>query len=185
MNDANSSEPASGSSAPAQRIVDPIEFLYAQHDRQLVICAALDRLANAPDGEDATETAQLVLDYAATEMPLHLADEEKDLFPRLIERCDPEDALDNIVDQLEHEHETDSALYHRLEHGLKAIARGAPLAHPEVFCSDAQSFSMLQRRHLNWENGTVLPLARQKLTPEDLAEMRDAMSARRHGTELD
>jgi hemerythrin-like domain-containing protein len=123
--------------------------------------------------------------YAAGEKPLQLADEQKDLFPRLIARCDPVDGLDNMVDQLEHEHETDSALYKRLEHELKVIAGGQVPRHPEVFASDARAFAMLQRRHLNWENGTILPLARQKLTPEDLDEMRVAMAARRHGNGLD
>lgn len=166
------------------RVTDPIAFLFAQHDRQLVICAALDRLAAAPGDKSARETANLILGYAETEMPLHLADEEEDLFPRLIARCDPEDGLDNIIDQLEHEHETDSALYKRLEHELKIIASGDQPAHPEVFAADATAFAMLQRRHLNWENGTILPLARQKLTPEDLDDMRVAMSARRHDAEV-
>ncbi len=167
------------------RIVDPIAFLFAQHDRQLVICAALDRLAASPSDEKAAENAQFILDYANGEMPLHLADEEEDLFPRLLARCDPEDGLDNMVDQLENEHETDSALYKRLEHELKGIARGEKPGHLEVFSADARAFAMLQRRHLNWENGTILPLARQMLTPGDLEDMRVAMSARRQGTGLD
>jgi len=167
------------------KIVDPIEFLFAQHDRQLVICAALDRLAAAPDGHDAAESARLILDYAENEMPLHLADEENDLFPRLAARCDPEDGVEAMIDMLEHEHETDSALYGRLEPGLEGIAKGRPLKHPEVFARDAHAFALLQRRHLNWENGTVLPLARQKLTGEDLEDMRIAMAGRRHGADMD
>jgi len=176
---------ADGNGLSELRIIDPIAFLFAQHDRQLVICAALDRLAASPSDGKAAENAQFILDYASGEMPLHLADEEEDLFPRLIARCDPEDGLDNMVDQLEHEHETDSALYKRLEHELKIIARGENPGHPEVFSADARAFAMLQRRHLNWENGTILPLARQMLTPDDLDEMRVAMAARRHGTEIE
>ena len=170
---------ADGNHPSALRISDPIEFLFAEHDRQLVICAALDRLVEAPDCLEAAETARLILDYAARYMPLHLADEEEDLFPRLIARCDPEDGLDKMIDQLEHEHETDSALYKRLEHDLRAIAKGEAPGHRDVFARDAHAFAMLQRRHLNWENGTVLPLARQKLVQEDLKEMKVAMAARR------
>lgn len=176
---------ATGDQIAVLRISDPIEFLFAEHDRQLVICAALDHLAVEPEAHDARETAQLILDYAGSDMPLHLRDEEDDLFPRLLERCEPEDGLENLVDQLEHEHETDSALYQRLQHALRTLAEGSTLPHPEVFTSDAQAFAMLQRRHLNWENGTVLPLARQRLTPEDLDDMRVAMAARRHGTTAD
>ena len=171
--------------AGALRISDPIEFLYAEHDRQLVICAALDHLAAAPEAPDAQETAEMILDYADSDMPLHLRDEEEDLFPRLLERCEPEDGLENLVDQLEHEHETDSVLYQRFKDALRTLAKGESLDHPEVFRSDAEAFATLQRRHLNWENGTVLPLARQRLTPEDLDEMRVAMAARRHGTAAD
>lgn len=173
---------ASPEGSGALRISDPIEFLYGEHDRQLVICAALDHLATAPEAPDARETAELILNYADTDMPLHLRDEEEDLFPRLLERCEPEDGLENLVDQLEHEHETDSVLYQRFKDALHAIANGKPLDHPDVFKSDAEAFAALQRRHLNWENGTVLPLARQRLTPEDLEDMRVSMAARRHGS---
>jgi len=166
-------------------IGDPIEFLFAQHDRQLVICAALERLAAAPYGAEAAESAQLILDYAEYEMPLHLADEEYDLFPRLTARCDPEDGLEAIVDMLEHEHEADSALYRCLESGLRAIAKGEAPDHRDLFARDAHAFAMLQRRHLNWENGTVLPLARQKLSGEDLEGMKHAMAARRQGAGID
>ena len=46
---------------------------------------------------------------------------------------------------------------------------------------DAMAFATLQRRHLAWENGTILPLARQRLSAEDKAELGRRMTARRGG----
>ncbi len=59
----------------------PLEFLEGHHDRQLLICAALEHLAEESQASDIAETARMVLDYFERELPLHVADEEEDLFP--------------------------------------------------------------------------------------------------------
>ena len=64
-----------------------IQFIYAEHDRQRIACAALDRLADNLDAADACDNAAFVLDHLETALPLHIADEEQNLFPLLRERC--------------------------------------------------------------------------------------------------
>ena len=49
----------------------------------------------------------------------------------------------------------------------------------QVFVHEARTFGVLQRRHLAWENGTILPLARKRLNKHDLAELGRKMAARR------
>lgn len=157
----------------------PLEFLEGHHDRQLLICAALERLADAPDAVDAGETALLVLEYFERELPFHLADEEDDLFPLMIKRCHEDDGFEETVAMLESEHESDHALHDRLVPALRVLAGGAVVENHAVFARDAISFSTLQRRHLAWENGAVLPLARRRLNDEDLEVMAAAMTRRR------
>jgi hemerythrin-like domain-containing protein len=45
--------------------------------------------------------------------------------------------------------------------------------------NNVREFSETQRRHVTWEDRVLLPLARQRLTPEDLAEIGRSMAARR------
>jgi hemerythrin-like domain-containing protein len=157
----------------------PLEFLEGHHDRQLLICAALEHLAEEPRAADAAETARMVLDYFERELPLHIADEEEDLFPLMLTRCEEDDGFEEIVALLESEHETDFDLHDGLIPLLGSLAEGAALESPSLFARDALTFATLQRRHLSWENGAVLPLARQRLNQDDLDAMAVTMTQRR------
>ena len=157
----------------------PIEFLFDEHDRQRVMCATLERLAEDCTGDDAPDNAQFVLSYLEHDLPLHIADEEEDLFPILKRRCDPDDELDYVLALLSEEHEADADYYLNLLDPLRVIASGMEPAEPQAFAHDARAFAIFQRRHLGWENGTVLPLARKRMTPADQAELGRRMAARR------
>ena len=175
-------------SAPAQAQTDaidinrfrhPIEFLFEEHDRQRVICAAFELLAHDCTADRAPEIAALILGYLEHEMPLHIADEEEDLFPLLTRRCIPEDEFEELVALLSCEHETDEKHYLALLAPLRTIVNGLRPPDPVQFAADARVFAVLQRRHLGWENGTVLPLARRRLTAADRAELGRKMAERR------
>ncbi len=157
----------------------PIEFLFKEHDRQRVMCATLDLLAHDCAADSAPENAALVLGYLEHDMPLHIADEEEDLFPLLTRRCVPEDAFEELVARLSSEHETDEKHCLALLAPLRAIVNGLRPPDPVQFAADARAFAVLQRHHLGWENGTVLPLARLRLTAADRAEMGRKMAERR------
>lgn len=92
---------------------------------------------------------------------------------------EPDDCVDAILGMLSEEHQADDALLQRLIGPLRAIVEGKPLADAVVFAADARAFSVLQRRHLAWENGTVLPLAHRRLSANDLAELGRRMAAGR------
>lgn len=164
--------------ARPEQFLYPLEFLFAEHDRQRVLCVALERLADDPEAADARENAAAILAYLENDLPEHLADEE-DLFPLLERRSQPDDQVEAVLDQLRHEHEADGDYAHRVMVPLKDLAAGHPLADTSAFVHDARTFSILQRRHLAWENGTLLPLARKRLSRQDLAGLGRKMAARR------
>ncbi len=158
----------------------PIEALLTEHDRQRIVCAALERLANDLDAGDAQNNAGYVLDYLENELPLHIADEENDLFPLLERRCLPEDQIDEMLALLSAEHAEDDAHREELIEPLRAIAAGSKPPDGISFVRHAHAFATFQRRHLAWENGTILPLARKRLSERDQLELGRKLAAR-HG----
>jgi hemerythrin-like domain-containing protein len=163
----------------AAALRDPIEYLKFEHFRQRVLCDLLGRIADDPYEADNRRRVAWVLGYLANELALHVADEEQDLLPLLGQRCNRGDALIDISGALEHEHGSDETLKADVIAGLATLATGRLLEKPLEFIVKAQMFEEHLRRHLVWENLTLMPLARRRLTPDDLVELGRNM-ARRH-----
>lgn len=157
----------------------PIELIFADHDRQRIVCAALDRLAQDLDAEDARDNAAYILDHLENNLPIHIADEEEDLFPLLKQRCLPDDKVEEMIALIAEEHEEDSSHLDELLEPLRQIAAGSRPVDAVSFTARARAFASFQRRHLGWENGTILPLAERRLTDADQAALGRKMAARR------
>ena len=113
------------------------------------------------------------------DLPLHTEDEERDLRPALERRCEPEDNLDDVLKQLTKEHELNRDLVSFMVEDLEALADGRTLSNPVRLMMNVKEFSETQRQHVTWEERVLLPLARQRLTAEDLAAIGRNMAARR------
>ena len=164
---------------PENLFREPVDYLYADHFRQRVVCGLLDEIAGDHEAARVPEIAGLVLDYLLRDLPQHVADEEQDLFPRLRARCRPEDEVERILMLLSEEHARDQEVVLALPAGLRSLVEGRPLPQPELFVQAASTFAECQRRHLAWEEGVIFPLARKRLQPDDLAELGRNMAARR------
>jgi hemerythrin-like domain-containing protein len=164
---------------PENLFREPIDYLYADHFRQRIVCKLLDRIASDLHAKQVDGPAGVVLEYLERDMPLHVEDEEQDLFPCLRAQCKPEDEIEHILTLLTEEHARDQDLGLPLTAGLRCLSEGRPLPNAAEFLKAASTFAETQRRHLAWEEGVVLPLARKKLLPKDLTELGRSMAARR------
>ena len=166
---------------PDTLLREPLNFIFADHYRQRVVCTLLEELADAATLNAAK--AEEVVDFLANDMARHVLDEEEDLFPLLRRRCAPEDEIEAILNQLALEHAADERLGRDLVVALGAlIAAGtAPRIRPKVR-ELMLDFARRQRRHLMVENNIVLPIARTRLLDADLAGLTRRMAARRSGT---
>lgn len=165
---------------PDNVLLDPIDYIFADHCRQADLCEALKTLAagyfaNTPD----LELARAVLHSLDIDLSLHIADEEMDLFPRLRARALPEDHFAELLRLLDQEHGRDRALVEEVRDDLSRIAKGDAPPDPDKFRRNAATFADMHLSHLNWENAVVLPLARKRLNGEDLTAMGRTMAARR------
>ena len=122
--------PLPGHHAPAAGFEVPLEMLAACHGRVQAQCSTLARLLPhvAAHGADraAQEAATAVTRYFDTAAVHHHADEERDLFPALLEAMAGSDAvcIRNLTRALAAEHRLLEARWQRLRAALAPLAAG-------------------------------------------------------------
>jgi hemerythrin-like domain-containing protein len=163
----------------------PLDFIRDDHARQLRMCNLLDAFTEKLELEPVMPLASALLEYLTGDLPLHTEDEERDLRPALERRCEPEDNLDEVLKQLTREHELNRDLVSFMIEDLEALADGRALSNPVRLMMNVKEFSETQRQHVTWEERVLLPLARQRLTAEDLANIGRNMAARRDAASPD
>lgn len=163
---------------PESLLAEPLDYLLADHFRQRsVLGQMLSLAAGRPDWE---EQADAAVAFLKTALPHHYDDEEASLFPRLRQRSLPEDGLESLLTRLHSEHIEGSALAKWLAEELSAcLAESRPPAASKDVTTALEGFVQLERLHLALENAVLIPLARIRLTPDDLHVMSREMRARR------
>ncbi len=158
---------------------DPVAFVNADHARIRTCCDHLVRIADEPITADGMATAATILDFLENDLPRHVVDEEQDLFPILEQRALKTDRIGPVVALLRSDHRDDVEFGHVLLEPLHAISAGRPPAGAEWFRTYVHAFRKLQHRHHALEDQFVMPLAVERLTPADKAELGRKMAARR------
>lgn len=165
---------------PDNVLLEPLEYIFADHCRQADLCEALKSFATNYSGAAPNQDmAAVILRCLDVDLSLHIADEELDLFPRLSNRALAEDNFAELLRMLDQEHERDGVLVDEVRAGFACIADGGTLDNPDQFRRAVMTLAATHLSHLNWENSVVLPLARKRLTAEDLDAMGRTMAARR------
>lgn len=162
--------------AGAGPLENPLDFIAEDHMREREVCALIDNLVAARPVKSAER--QRIVSFLTEDLPQHLADEEIDLFPLMLERCDPEEEIRTVIDKLESDHAHAFADAPALAALIAGVDTGdAPFA--KAACAQLADFASHARRHLIVENAIILPIARVRLTMNDLKTMREHMLKRR------
>ncbi len=149
---------------------DPLAFLSAEHGRQRVLLAHLERLARRRTGSRLA-IARALAEWLAHDLPLHLRDEEESLYPRLAATLGP------MIRTLGEENRMAAARRAELRAELAMIAAGhRPSAE---FTAVALEFVASYRRHLAVEDSDVMPTARRSLSSTTCEAIMREMAARR------
>lgn len=173
-----------GGPAPAPGADDPLALLSACHGRIARQCATLDRLAAhvAAHGSDAAAqtAAASVARYFDTAAVHHHEDEEKDLFPALIESMAGSDAgcLHALVQGLVAEHRRLAGLWTPLRQAMSEISAGRPAVLP---LEQVRAFTEAYAAHIQREEDELLPMAARLISDDVLVEIGQAMTSRRGG----
>lgn len=153
----------------------PLDLIEHEHLAQAQLCDSLERIADGlPDNVD-RKLCRTVIDALQFDMPLHHRDEELGLFPLIERRALPDDNIEDILARLALEHATDECFAGELLENLESLSEGRKLTNPDMVGYMLRSFFESYRRHIHWENAIVLPLARARLTRDDLDELGRTM----------
>lgn len=171
-----------GHSAPSVGFEVPLEMLAACHGRIEHQCTILRRLVphlarHGADGE-ARSAAARVMRYFDSSALQHHADEERDLFPALIESMAGSDAvcLRELLDGLAADHRELEARWRIVRAPLERVVAGESVA---LEAADVESLVGLYERHIAREEQELLPMAARLLSDDDLGRIGRAMRERR------
>lgn len=171
-----------GHSVPTVGFEVPLEMLAACHLRVQDQCSTLLRLAPhiTTQGSDrpAQEAATALMRYFDTSAKHHHDDEERDLFPALIESMAGSDAvcLRELTAALTAEHRELEARWQSLRAVLAQVAAGQTVRLAE---DDVRAFAELYERHIAREESELLPMAHRLLSDAELDRIGLAMRTRR------
>lgn len=166
----------------APSLDEPLEMLEACHERIEAQLKTLERLLDylPRHGADelACQAARNVLRYFELAGPNHHEDEERNLFPTLIARACPAKraAVHALVDDLTADHVRMAAA---LDVVRKQLNRIADDASDELDEAAVRRVANLYRKHIERENGELLPLSRRLLLLADVETLSRAMTERR------
>ncbi|MBA5779471.1 hemerythrin domain-containing protein [Stappia sp. F7233] len=160
---------------PVSGFSTPLDYLLAEHLRHRTLCWLIDRIAES--GESDEECIDAVLLFLRGDFGPHVVDEEEDLFPLLRRRAGHEDRIEEVLAGLSKEHAEDRLDATAIVEGLERQRCERSL--PQTLRMLLRRFAGNERRHLIVENAIVLPLARARLTDDDLCNLGRRMAARR------
>jgi hemerythrin-like domain-containing protein len=156
---------------------EPIDFILCEHFRHREMCNALDRLAEAPTADVKEVTA--LAEFIRSDLTMHIVDEEELFFPLLRRRCLPEDSIGAALERLDREHEEDRELSAEVRVVLlRAATESKTISEIPGAAAALRAFAQSQRRHMMLENAVLIPLARRRLTREDLDSLGKQLAAR-------
>lgn len=156
-------------------IPDPISYLENSHAEQLRVCDLLEEIADSLP----LHVDRLKCFYAAgklrTSIRIHQMDEDRGLFPILRRHAELESAIHASLERLEGEHLEDESLSHDIIDALERLSRGQAVHSVDGLSYMLRAFFDSHRRHIAFENEVILPKARQRLQPGELAEIEKVM----------
>jgi hemerythrin-like domain-containing protein len=152
----------------------PIDFLFAEHNRQRQAANALHLVA---DGEVNDAGVKKLIAFLQTDFAIHVADEELCFFPLLQQHCLPEDNIGKLIERLAEEHKKDEATVSRTTAVLRGLLAGEKLNSDIIRA--IRSFAEHVLQHLALENAILLPIARARLNEAALHTLSGMMKERR------
>lgn len=166
---------------PKSKTEDAVDLLTGCHDRIRHFTDAAVRLAHAQGAtaNDISQTAARVHRYYTVSLPLHEADEEDTLRPRLTAIAD--ERMSHALVAMHEQHQAIDELLERLLPLLVLVKANPDTLHAVAaeMCSITKALDEVFRAHLQMEEEVIFPAIRASLPEEVRGAMVDEMRTRR------
>ena len=162
---------------------EPLAALSACHrriEKQMATLARLQKhVASCGFDDEARTAAAGILRYFIEAAPHHHADEEADLFPKVLRAA--EASADRacafeLVSHLLVDHRNMEEVWEKLRAALQALESGEKTALDSQLCED---FARIYSSHMEREDKQLFPLAGRLLGKADFVSLGNAMAQRR------
>ncbi len=155
--------------------LDPLDALEHDHAFQLELCDLMEGLADSLPGGDVIIAAAVVpvLRHGVTG---HMRLEEEALFPLLRRHRADRPEVHVVTTQLTREHDADVGFLEEVADALDEFVSEGVVENPEMLGYMLRFFFESQRRHIEWENRVLIPLARTVLTVDDKQVLRRSLA---------
>jgi iron-sulfur cluster repair protein YtfE (RIC family) len=162
---------------------DAVSMLLGCHERIRHFTGIAVRLASSKGllSAEIASAAEKVHRYFTVALPLHEADENESLHPRLRAAAPEGELAGPAADAMVEQHSSIDEIVERLV-PLCELLRGNPSMHGALAPELQQLSTGLQQMfdaHLKLEEETIFPAMRRYLTEEQLAEILQEMNSRR------
>jgi hemerythrin-like domain-containing protein len=146
---------------------DLIACIEQEHRDEQNLCDMLERIADRLLEPLDTDLLNVGIATLRICIKRHAMLEEGYLYPALSGHLAPGDFEGDLVEQIRREHACDEILAHDTADQLEQALMIGRAENPEMLGYMLRGFFECRRRHIAWEAGVVLPLARRRLTRDD------------------
>ena len=150
----------------SQQPGDPASVIAQQYNIELAMCDILERIADSLPDDVHPPLAAAAARSITIELTVHQRDQEEVLFPLLLARCSSEDRAADLIE------------------ALQLLGTGRHIDNANMLGYMLRGFFQCYRRHLNWEQAVLLPLARQRLSSDDMAMVAQQIGKQRRQLQL-
>jgi hemerythrin-like domain-containing protein len=170
------------STTTSPEIEDAVSLLLGCHERIRHFTAVALRLAESQQApaSDRIQAARSVLRYYTVALPLHEADENESVYPRLKKVLLPGELADANQQMIEQHKNIDATVVELIPMWQEVEQNPeAQEALSDRLRDRTKRLSELWSAHLKLEEEQVIPALRRHLTPEDLRAIQQEMHDRR------
>ena len=157
---------------------DAIALLLGCHERIRHFTQVALKIAESPDSPDRTDAARAVLRYFQIALPLHEADENDSVYPRLRERL-PAGTFAEANTAMVRQHTEIDGVVGELIPEWQSIAEQTKRDAGSALYETTERLQGLWDEHLALEEQKIFPAMRKYLTGDDLESIRSEMRGRR------
>lgn len=165
--------------APASR--DGVDLLDACHRQTLLtlgkLAALITRIDRHGTDAEAQALAAEIVDFFSTTARQHHEDEERHVFPRMLESPDPE--IVQAVQRLQQDHGWLQEDWRELGPQIDALAGGQSWVDLDILREGVDIFLALSHEHMALEESLIYPALKAQLVTRERRDMGREMVARR------